>query len=325
VNPILQNNLVPVFVDVQPRTYVADPAVLADAVGPRTRAIMMAHTLGNPFDLDAVLEICRRHDLYLIEDNCDALGSTYRGKYTGTFGQLGTLSFYPAHHITMGEGGAVVAADGPLKVIVESFRDWGRDCWCAPGKANTCGTRFEWQLGSRPCGYDHKYIYSHRGYNLKPTDIQAAIGLAQLDKLDGFCRARRQPWTHLRDACVAAGLEEFLELPEATAGSEPAWFGFLLLVREHAPFTRDDLVRRLEARRIQTRVLFGGNLLRQPAYADIPHRVVGGLYETDRALDRAFWLGVYPGLAGGPIEYMTEALVSETTQLAAGPRTAAKP
>ena len=314
VNPILQNGLVPVFVDVQPRTYVADPTRVADAVGPRTRAIMMAHTLGNPFDLDAVLEICRRHDLYLIEDNCDALGSVYRGKLTGTFGDLATTSFYPAHHITMGEGGAVIVADGPLKVIVESFRDWGRDCWCAPGKADTCGKRFDWQLGALPCGYDHKYIYSHRGYNLKPTDIQAAIGLEQLKKLESFGAARRRHWTFLREAC--RGLEEFLELPEATPGSDPSWFGFMMTVREQAPFTRGDLARRLEERKIQTRMLFGGNLLRQPAYEGIPHRVVGGLDQTDRVLDRGLWVGVYPGLAGAPLEYLAESLKAECRSLA---------
>ena len=314
VNPIVQNGAVPVFVDVLPRTHVADPNVVEAAVGPRTRAVMMAHTLGNPFDVEAVRDICRRHDLYMIEDNCDALGSTFHGRFTGTFGDLGTLSFYPAHHITMGEGGAVLTNDSRLKVLLESFRDWGRDCWCAPGQANTCGKRFEWQLGGLPCGYDHKYVYVHRGYNLKPTDIQAAVGLAQLDKLDDFVRARREHWAHLRKAL--APLEEFLELPEATPGSDPAWFGFFFLVRETAPFTRDALVQALEARKIQTRMLFGGNLLKQPAYADVPHRVVGELTQSERLLHHGMWVGVYAGLRGEPLRYMTESIVSAVRRLA---------
>ncbi|MBM4439463.1 MAG: lipopolysaccharide biosynthesis protein RfbH [Candidatus Rokubacteria bacterium] len=316
INPIVQNGCVPVFVDVLPATHVADPDVIEAAVGPRTRAVMMAHTLGNPFDVDAVREICRRHDLYLVEDNCDALGSTFKGRMTGTFGDVGTLSFYPAHHITMGEGGAVLTNDGRLKVILESFRDWGRDCWCPPGQANTCGKRFEWQLGDLPCGYDHKYAYVHRGYNLKPTDIQAAIGVAQLDKLEDFVRARREHWAHLRKAL--APFEDVLELPEPTPGSDPAWFGFFFLVREAAPFTRDDLVRALEARRVQTRMLFGGNMLKQPAYLGVAHRVVGPLTQTDRLLDRGMWVGVYAGLRGEPLRYMTETLVAEIQRLTRG-------
>jgi len=315
VNPILQNGLVPVFVDIEPRTYVANPATVEAAIGPRTRAIMMAHTLGNPFDLDPILDLCRRHGLYLVEDNCDALGSTYKGRMTGTFGDLGTLSFYPAHHITMGEGGAVLIRDGRLKVIVESFRDWGRDCWCAPAKANTCGKRFEWQLGELPYGYDHKYIYSHRGYNLKPTDMQAAIGLAQLDKADRFVAARRAHWRTLRTEL--AHLEEFFEFPEATPGSDPSWFGFMLMVRAGAPFTRDEIVAALEGRRVQTRMLFGGNLLKQPAYAGAPHRVAGTLRETDRVMTNAFWVGVYPGLAGTPLRYLVESIDTECKRLAA--------
>jgi CDP-6-deoxy-D-xylo-4-hexulose-3-dehydrase len=315
LNPILQNGCVPVFVDVMLRTHVADPNMIEAAVGPRTRAIMMAHTLGNPFDLDAVTDICRRHGLFLVEDNCDALGSLYHGRYTGTFGDLATLSFYPAHHITMGEGGAVLVRDGRLKVIVESFRDWGRDCWCAPGKADTCGKRFGWQLGELPCGYDHKYIYVHRGYNLKPTDIQAAIGIAQLEKLDDFGSARRAHWAYLHK--TLAPLEEFLELPAATPGSDPSWFGFFFVVREDAPFTRDELVQALEARRIQTRMLFGGNLLRQPAYAGIPQRVVGGLEQTDRLLHAGMWVGVYPGLRGEPIAYVANSITAEVERLVA--------
>ena len=318
VNPILQNGLVPVFVDVLPHTYVADPNLIEEAVGPRARAVMMAHTLGNPFDLDAVLDICRRHDLYLIEDNCDALGSTYKGRFTGTFGHLATQSFYPAHHITTGEGGAVLTSDGRLKAIVESFRDWGRDCWCAPGKANTCGKRFEWELGELPQGYDHKYIYVHRGYNLKPTDIQAAIGLAQLKKLDEFVAARRENWRFLRESL--GHLEEFFEFPEATQGSDPSWFGFFLLVREDAPFSRGGLVHALEARKVQTRMLFGGNLLKQPAYAGIPHRVVGEIPQTDRILRQGFWVGVFPALRGEPLHYLSEVIGAECKRLASGRR-----
>jgi len=316
VGPIVQNDLVPVFVDVLPGTGAADPGVVEAAIGPRTRAVMMAHTLGNPFDLDAVVGLCRRHDLWLVEDNCDALGSRYGGRPTGGFGDLATQSFYPAHHITMGEGGAVLASTGELKVIVESFRDWGRACWCAPGKANTCGQRFDWELGDLPRGYDHKYTYTHRGYNLKPTDLQAAIGLAQLDKLDRFIAERRRNWDFLRRA--AAHLEEFFELPEPTPRSEPSWFGFLLVVREAAPFTRDELVRALEARRVQTRMLFGGNLLRQPAFRSIRHRVVGGLTQTERLLHGAFWVGVYPGLSGEPLRYLASVLDAECKRLAAG-------
>ncbi len=314
VNPLVHYGLIPVFVDVLPRTYGADPDVVREAIGPRTRAIMMAHTLGNPFELDAIQELCRRHELYLIEDNCDALGSRYRGRWTGTFGDLATQSFYPPHHITMGEGGAVLTSSGKLKMLVESFRDWGRDCWCAPGKANTCGKRFDWQLGDLPKGYDHKYIYSHRGYNLKPTDLQAAIGLAQLGKLDQFVAARRRHWQVLHDAC--APLEEFLELAEPTPHSEPSWFGFALVVKEGAPFTREALVRRLEARQIQTRMLFGGNLLKQPAYRDVPHRIVGELRQTDRVLEQGCWVGVYPGLSAAQLQYLADALVEETRRLA---------
>ncbi len=314
VGPIVQNGLVPVFVDVLPGTGVADPAAVEAAVGPRTRAVMMAHTLGNPFDLDGVVALCRRHHLWLVEDNCDALGSRYHGRPTGSFGDLATQSFYPAHHITMGEGGAVLASTGELKLIVESFRDWGRSCWCAPGKADTCGKRFDWELGDLPRGYDHKYTYTHRGYNLKPTDIQAAIGLAQLDKLDRFTAERRRNWEFLRRS--AAHLEEFFELPEPTPGSEPSWFGFLLVVRDGAPFTRDELVRALEARRVQTRMLFGGNLLRQPAFRSVEHRVVGELTQTERLLRGAFWVGVYPALSGEPLRYLAEVLDAECKRLA---------
>jgi CDP-6-deoxy-D-xylo-4-hexulose-3-dehydrase len=308
VAPILQYNCVPVFVDVDVQTANVLPERLADAVGPRTRAVVLAHTLGNPFAVDAVLDLVRRHDLYLIEDNCDALGSLYRGRRTGTFGDLATQSFYPPHHLTMGEGGAVLTGSGRLCRIAASFRDWGRDCWCASGQDDTCGKRFGWQLGSLPCGYDHKYIYSHLGYNLKPLDVQAAIGREQLRKLDGFVAARRA--NHARLMTALAPYEEFLILPRATPGSEPSWFGFLVTVREGTPFSRLDLVRHLEAHQVQTRQLFGGNLLRQPAFQDVPHRVVGDLAGTDRLMNDALFLGVYPGLTPAMLDYVEEVLDS---------------
>ncbi|GMU79962.1 MAG: lipopolysaccharide biosynthesis protein RfbH [Acidimicrobiia bacterium] len=306
VNPIVTNRLVPVFVDIELGTYNARVDRLAEAVTPRTRAIVMAHTLGNPFDLDAVTRLAREHDLFVIEDNCDALGSTYRDRPTGTFGDLATLSFYPAHHITMGEGGCVVTDRGPLAKIVESIRDWGRDCWCAPGAENTCGRRFDWQLGTLPYGYDHKYVYSHIGYNLKATDMQAAVGCAQLEKLDGFVAARKHNWRRLRDGL--ADLEEHFVLPEPTPGSDPAWFGFVLLVRPEAPFSRRELVLHLEDRNIATRLLFGGNLTRQPAYQDVEHRVVGDLTNGDLVTEGALWLGVFPGIEDAMIDFMVESV-----------------
>ncbi len=306
VNPIIQNQLLPVFVDVELPTYNVNVAELEAAVGPRTRAIMLAHTLGNPFNLEAVTRIAAKHDLYLLEDCCDALGATYRGKPVGTFGELATTSFYPAHHITMGEGGAVLTSSPKLKRLLESFRDWGRDCWCEPGKDDTCGKRFDWQLGSLPCGYDHKYTYSHIGYNLKATDLQAAIGVAQLSKLDGFIAARRKNFACLREGL--AELEEFFILPEPTPGSEPSWFGFPLCVRADAPFSRDDLTRALDQRRIGTRLLFGGNLLRQPAYEDLEHRRVGALEVADFVANGAFWLGVFPGLSEAMLRYELETI-----------------
>ncbi|HEV2405299.1 MAG TPA: lipopolysaccharide biosynthesis protein RfbH, partial [Ktedonobacterales bacterium] len=310
VNPIIQAGCVPVFIDCDPRTANARVDQLEEALSPRTRAVMMAHTLGNPFDVDAVLNFCRRHRLWLIEDNCDALGSLYKGRLTGSFGDLSTQSFYPPHHLTMGEGGAVnVVRSALLKKIVESYRDWGRDCWCDSGKENTCAKRFEWELGALPKSYDHKYIYSHIGYNLKPLDIQAAIGERQLEKLPSFVAARRRNWERLYAGI--APFEEFVELPQATPGAEPSWFGFLLLVRPEAPFTRRDIVAHIEERRIQTRMLFGGNLTRQPAYlsadahGDHPlFRAVGDLAGADRMMNDAFFLGVYPGLTDAHIEYM---------------------
>ena len=295
LNPIVLNGLTPVFVDVELGTYNLDPAQLEAAIGPRTRAIMAAHTLGNPFDLDAVLALAKKHDLWVVEDNCDALGSTYRDRLTGSFGDFGTLSFYPAHHITMGEGGAVLTNRPQLKLLVESFRDWGRDCWCEPGEDDTCGLRFDHQLGSLPRGYDHKYIYSHVGYNLKVTDMQAAVGVAQLAKLSSFTVARKRNWQLLHDGI--AHLEDVLVLPRATPGSDPSWFGFPLTVREDAPFERNDLVRHLENRKIATRLLFGGNLIRQPAYEDLRFRAVGELPNSDIVMNRSLWIGVYPGLS----------------------------
>jgi CDP-4-dehydro-6-deoxyglucose reductase, E1 len=302
INPIIQNGLVPVFLDIELGTYNMAVRQLEDAISPRTRAIMMAHTLGNPFDLDAVLEIVKRHNLWLIEDNCDALGSTYRGKLTGTFGDMSTVSFYPAHHMTMGEGGCIVTDRPKLKVLIESFRDWGRDCWCEPGKDNTCGKRFDWQLGDLPYGYDHKYIYSHIGYNLKATDMQAAIGIAQLKKLPNFIEARKRNWQTLYEGLKP--FEEFFLLPQTTLHSEPSWFGFPLTIRETAPFVRHDLIRFLNRRKIDTRLLFSGNLTHQPAYRHSTYRVVGELANTDLVTHRALWIGVYPGLTAEMLDYV---------------------
>jgi CDP-6-deoxy-D-xylo-4-hexulose-3-dehydrase len=300
----VQYGCVPVFIDVSLETANVLPHRLADAVSPKTRAIMLAHTLGNPYDLDVVLDIARRHDLWLIEDNCDALDSTYKGRRTGTFGDLATVSFYPAHHITMGEGGCVIVNRAKLRRPVESFRDWGRDCWCATGTANTCGKRFNWTLGELPCGYDHKYIYSHVGYNLKLTDMQAAIGVAQLKKLAGFTAARKRNWQLLHEGL--AQFSDYLLLPAPAPHSDPSWFGFLLTVRPDAPFTRTDLQRYLEEHSIGTRLLFAGNLVRQPAYADVRYRIAGDLVRTDLAMHSTFWVGVYPGLTEPMIEYVVD-------------------
>jgi CDP-6-deoxy-D-xylo-4-hexulose-3-dehydrase len=304
VNPIIQNGLIPVFVDEQIPTYNIDVTMLNAALSDRTRAVMVAHTLGNPFDLGAVTEFVRKHDLWLVEDCCDAVGATYEGQKVGTFGDLATVSFYPAHHITMGEGGCVLAEKPLLKTIVESFRDWGRDCWCDPGKENTCGKRFDWQLGQLPCGYDHKYTYSHIGYNLKMTDMQAAVGVSQLKKLSAFIETRRRNFCLLYEGLK--DLEDFFILPEATPHSEPSWFGFPLAVRPEAPFTRNQAIAFLERRKIATRLLFGGNLLRQPAYQDIKHRVVGSLANTDFIMNHVFWVGVFPGISQEMIGYMLE-------------------
>lgn len=306
VNPILQNGLVPVFLDIELGTYNIDVSRLEEAVSERTRAIFVAHTLGNPFNVDEVMRVARKHNLWVIEDTCDALGARYRGQLVGTFGDLATISFYPAHHITTGEGGAVVPSQPVLKTLVESFRDWGRDCWCEPGRDNTCGRRFEWQLGDLPYGYDHKYIYSHIGFNLKLTDMQAAIGLAQLEKLPGFITTRQRNFAYLRNGL--ADLDEQLLLPCATEGAEPSWFGFPLTIREQAGFERRNLIRFLEERGIATRLLFGGNLLRQPAYKGVPHRVVGDLVNADVVMNRTFWVGLFPGLGMESLDWIIETL-----------------
>lgn len=303
VNALIHNQLVPVFLDVELGTYDIELEHLEDAIGPRTKAVFMAHTLGNPFRLDAIRDLCERHGLWLIEDNCDALGARYDGQLTGSFGDLATVSFYPAHQITMGEGGAVLARRPLLKKLVESFRDWGRDCWCETGVENTCGKRFGWQLGDLPFGYDHKYTYSHIGYNLKLTDMQAAVGVAQLDKLDGFVAARRANWQHLYDGL--SSLDCFI-LPRATPRSDPSWFGFALTVKPDAGFARRDLITRLDEAKIGTRLLFGGNLLRQPAYRGVSHRVVGKLANSDLVSEGTFWLGVYPYLTAEMLDYVVE-------------------
>lgn len=301
INPIVQNQLTPVFLDVEMGTYNVDTTYLEEAITSKTKAIMIAHTLGNPFDLDTVMAIANKHHLWLIEDNCDAVGAQYNGRLTGSFGHLSTVSFYPAHHITMGEGGCVLSKNAQLKKLVESFRDWGRDCWCAPGVANTCGKRFDWQLGDLPEGYDHKYIYSHVGYNLKLTDMQAAVGVAQLKKLPLFLKARQRNWQQLYNGLKA--FEAYLILPEATPNSKPSWFGFLLSVRPDAPFSRNELVRYLEENHVATRLLFSGNITRQPAYQHVDYRVVGELTNTDIVMNQTFWIGVYPKLTSQMIDY----------------------
>nr|BAV17013.1 putative NDP-hexose dehydratase [Streptomyces sp. TK08046] len=305
VNPILQNGLIPVFVDVDLTTYNATADRVAAAIGPRTRAIIIAHALGNPFEVTEIAQLAQEHDLFLIEDNCDAVGSLYDGQLTGTFGDMTTVSFYPAHHLTMGEGGCVLTSNLALARIVESLRDWGRDCWCEPGENDRCLKRFKYQMGTLPAGYDHKYIFSHVGYNLKATDIQAALGLTQLAKLDSFIEARQRNWRRLRE-----GLDGVpgLLLPEATPRSEPSWFGFVITVDPEAPFTRAELVDFLEDRRIGTRRLFAGNLTRHPAYIDQPHRIVGELTNSDIITEHTFWIGVYPALTDEMLDYVTASI-----------------
>jgi CDP-4-dehydro-6-deoxyglucose reductase, E1 len=303
INPIFQNQLIPVFVDIKLPTYDIDITQLEAALSPKTKAIMIAHTLGNPFNLAGVMLFAKQHNLWVIEDNCDALGSIYQGQKTGSFGDISTLSFYPAHHITMGEGGAVLTNNTKLKKIIESFRDWGRDCWCNPGIDNSCNKRFTWQLGNLPPGYDHKYTYSHIGYNLKLTDMQAAVGLAQLEKLPQFIKLRKQNFDFLYQQLQ--DLEDVLILPEATYDSEPSWFGFVLSIRSTASFTRNELVQHLEKNLIGTRLLFGGNLIRQPAYKHQNYRVIGDLVNTDYVMNNTFWIGLYPGLKEDMLKYTT--------------------
>lgn len=304
VNPIVQYGAVPVFVDVDIPTYNVDVTKLEAAIGSKTKAIMLAHTLGNPYNLAEVTRIARKHNLWLVEDCCDALGSTYDGRLVGAFGDIGTLSFYPAHHITMGEGGAVFTNDDELKRIAESFRDWGRDCYCAPGKDNTCTNRFGWKLGDLPQGYDHKYTYSHLGYNLKISDMQAACAVAQLDRLQGFIEARKKNFAYLRNRLKSC--ERVLILPEATPNSEPSWFGFPITLRSDSNVDRVDLLKYLDQHKIGTRLLFAGNLTRQPYFSGRKYRVVGSLQNTDRIMEQTFWLGVYPGIDHDMLDYVVE-------------------
>jgi CDP-6-deoxy-D-xylo-4-hexulose-3-dehydrase len=306
VNPIFQNGLIPVFVDVDIPTYNIDVTQLEPALSERTRAIMIAHTLGNPFNIAAVTEFAKQNNLWLIEDCCDAVGATYGNRMVGTFGDIATVSFYPAHHITMGEGGALLTDKPKLRKLIESFRDWGRDCWCDPGKDNTCGKRFNWQLGDLPHGYDHKYTYSHIGYNLKATDMQAAVGVSQLKKLAVFIEKRRANFNYLRQRLEH--LQDYFILPQPTPNSTPSWFGFPIYVRPEASFTRWEAVHWLEAHKIGTRLLFAGNLTRQPAYRGQEYRIVGNLAQTEAVMERVFWIGVYPGLSEPMLEYMCEIL-----------------
>ncbi|ADV82297.1 lipopolysaccharide biosynthesis protein RfbH [Terriglobus saanensis] len=307
VNPIFQMGCVPVFIDVTLPTYEVDVTKLEAAYSPKTKAVMIAHTLGNVFDLEAVSAFCKKYNLWLVEDCCDALGSTYKGQKVGTFGDIATVSFYPAHHITMGEGGAVLTDKPALQVLIDSFRDWGRDCWCEPGVDNTCGKRFDWQLGTLPCGYDHKYTYSHVGYNLKATDMQAALGVSQIEKLPHFIERRKENFAYLKNALKP--VEDVLILPEATKDSDPSWFGFPIGVREGAPFSRDQMTKMLDSAKIGTRNIFAGNLIRQPAYEGLNFRVVGELTNTDYVMNHVFWIGVFPGLTEPMLEYIAKTMI----------------
>ncbi|WP_299294269.1 lipopolysaccharide biosynthesis protein RfbH [uncultured Tateyamaria sp.] len=310
VAPIIQNRCIPVFVDIDMTTHNVDVDALEAAIGPKTRAIMIAHSLGNPFDAPRIAALAEKHNLFLIEDCCDAFGAKVGGKGVGTFGQLATLSFYPAHHITMGEGGAILMDQMKLGRICESFRDWGRDCYCKPGKDNTCEKRFDWQLGDLPQGYDHKYIYSHLGYNLKVSDMQAALGVSQLDKLGRFIEARNANFDGLTSRLRARGVEEFAHLPEATPGSEPSWFGFLLTLKDGTELKRSEITRALEDRKVGTRLLFGGNLLKQPAFMGQEMRVAGSLDVTDKVMHDSFWVGVWPGINDEMLDYMADTIIN---------------
>jgi CDP-6-deoxy-D-xylo-4-hexulose-3-dehydrase len=307
VTPILQNQLVPVYVDVDLETLSISESHLEEAISPKTKAIMIAHALGNPSNLKLISELCGKYNLWFVEDSCDALGGEYNGKKLGSFGDLSTFSFYPAHHITTGEGGAVLAKRAAIKPLVESFRDWGRDCWCKPGCDNTCLKRFDWKLGELPQGYDHKYTYSHLGYNLKSGDIQAAIGNAQLDRLPSFIEARRRNWSYLKERLKP--LSDFVILPEPQLGSSPSWFGFALTLRDNSPLSRNELIHILDEAKIGTRLFFGGNLLRQPAFQGTPRRVVGKLTNTDIVMNQTFWIGVWPGLTEPMLDYMSDVIL----------------
>lgn len=304
VNPIIQNNLIPVFIDVDIGTYNIQVDKIEGAISKKTKAIFLAHTLGNPFHIDKILEICEKYNLWLIEDNCDALGSKYNEKYTGTFGHIATFSFYPAHHITMGEGGALVTNDNQLRKLIKSFRDWGRDCWCEPGHDNTCGKRFGWQLGSLPFGYDHKYIYSHTGYNLKITDMQAAIGVEQLKKLPSFIKARKKNFILLYEGLKK--FDKYFILPKIEPKADPSWFGFPITIRKDAGFAREEIIKYLENNKIATRMLFAGNIVRHPSFKNVNYRIYGNLKNTDFIMNNTFWLGVYPGFTNKIINYILE-------------------
>lgn len=304
VNPIIQFGAVPVFIDVDSLTHNIDVDKVEPAINEKTKAIVIAHSLGNPFNLKRIVELCKKYKLWLIEDNCDALGSKYNGQYTGTFGDIGTLSFYPAHHITMGEGGAVFTNQTELKKIIESYRDWGRDCYCEPGKDNTCGKRFKWKLGDLPEGYDHKYTYSHIGYNLKITDMQAACGLAQLNKLEYFIKKRKDNFNYIFERLQTC--KEFIELPVATKNSEPSWFGFPITMKENSPVRRLDLIEYLTQKNIGTRLLFAGNLTKQPSMEGINFKVFDNLKNTDRIMNNTFWVGVYPGLTEEMLDFVCD-------------------
>jgi CDP-6-deoxy-D-xylo-4-hexulose-3-dehydrase len=315
VAPIIQNGCIPVFVDIDLETHNVNVQAIRDAITDKTRAIMIAHSLGNPFDAVAIAKICEDHDLYLIEDCCDAFGATIGGRGVGTFGDIATLSFYPAHHITMGEGGAVLMDKMNLARICESYRDWGRDCYCKPGQDNTCNKRFDWQLGDLPAGFDHKYTYSHIGYNLKVSDMQAALGVSQLKKLDQFIDKRRENFDLLTQGLKSLGLDNYYHLPEATPGTEPSWFGFLLTIREDVKISRRDLTARLEELKVGTRLLFGGNLTKQPAFMHADFRVSGSLAVTDLVMENSFWVGVWPGIGPAHVDYMVNTLAKVTKEL----------